>query len=102
MAEQGFLGVVIPEDAGGMGLGYVELAALAEEMGRALVPGAFISTLARGRSDSRCRIEDSISPRSATATRKATLALLEASASWDPDAVGMKQPMAHLPARKCS
>ena len=29
MAEQGFLGVIIPEDAGGMGLGMVELAALA-------------------------------------------------------------------------
>src|ERR1700679_1589101 len=28
MAEQGFLGVVFPEEAGGMGLGYVELAAL--------------------------------------------------------------------------
>ena len=45
MAQQGFLGVLIPEDAGGMGLGMVELAALAEEMGRALVPGAFLSTL---------------------------------------------------------
>jgi alkylation response protein AidB-like acyl-CoA dehydrogenase len=45
MAGQGFLGVLIPEDAGGMGLGMVELAALAEEMGRALVPGAFLSNL---------------------------------------------------------
>src|SRR5271155_3679407 len=45
MAQQGFLGVLIPEGAGGMGLGLVELAALAEEMGRALVPGGFISTL---------------------------------------------------------
>src|ERR1700684_3837253 len=48
MAEQGFLGVVFPEDAGGMGLGFVELAALAEEMGRALVPGAFLSNLFAG------------------------------------------------------
>src|ERR1700722_19328832 len=48
MAEQGFLGVVYPEDAGGMGLGLVELAALAEEMGRALVPGAFLATLLAG------------------------------------------------------
>jgi alkylation response protein AidB-like acyl-CoA dehydrogenase len=30
MAEQGFLGVVYPEEAGGMGLGLVELAALTE------------------------------------------------------------------------
>src|SRR5579864_2647321 len=48
MAEQGFLGVVFPEEAGGMGLGFVELAALAEEMGRALVPGAFLSNLFAG------------------------------------------------------
>src|SRR5258707_15294636 len=48
MAEQGFLGVVFPEDAGGTGLGLVELAALAEEMGRALVPGPYISTLLAG------------------------------------------------------
>ena len=58
MAEQGFLGVVIPEEAGGMGLGMVELAALAEEMGRALVPGAFLSNLSRGGGDSRGGIDE--------------------------------------------
>lgn len=86
MAEQGFLGVVIPEDAGGMGLGYVELAALTEEMGRALVPGAFISNLlasgAINASGSKAHLAEI-----ANGTKKATLALLEASASWDPDAV---------------
>ena len=48
MAKQGFLGVVFGEDVGGTGLGIVELAALAEEMGRALVPGPFLSTLLAG------------------------------------------------------
>src|SRR5258706_15885885 len=48
MTDQGFVGVVFPEAAGGMGLGYVELAALVEEMGRALVPGPYISTLLAG------------------------------------------------------
>ncbi len=88
MAEQGFLGVVIPEDAGGMGLGNVELAALAEEMGRALVPGAFISNLLAA------AVIDSAGSKQhlaeiASGKVKATLALLEASASWDPDSVQM-------------
>jgi alkylation response protein AidB-like acyl-CoA dehydrogenase len=88
MAEQGFLGVVLPEDAGGMGLGLVELAALAEEMGRALVPGAFLSNLtasvaihAAGSSRHLAEI--------ASGKVKASLALIESNASWDPDAVAM-------------
>ncbi len=45
MAEQGFLGIIFPEDYGGFGLGKVELALLMEEMGRALVPGPYFSTM---------------------------------------------------------
>ena len=45
MAEQGFTGITVPEAFGGLGLGKVELALLLEEMGRALVPGAFFSTV---------------------------------------------------------
>jgi alkylation response protein AidB-like acyl-CoA dehydrogenase len=89
MAEQGFLGVVIPEDAGGMGLGMVELAALAEEMGRALTPGAFLSTLlasAAIQSAGSSRLLAEI----ANGSVKVTLALLEAEASWNPEAVRMR------------
>lgn len=45
MAEQGFTGIIFPEDAGGLGLGKVELVLLMEEMGYALVPGPFFSTV---------------------------------------------------------
>src|SRR5260370_11365226 len=45
IADQGWTGLVLPEEHGGLGLGIVELAAVAEEMGRACLPGAFISTL---------------------------------------------------------
>jgi alkylation response protein AidB-like acyl-CoA dehydrogenase len=45
LAEQGFTGIVFPENAGGLGLGKVELALLMEEMGRALVPGPYFSTI---------------------------------------------------------
>jgi alkylation response protein AidB-like acyl-CoA dehydrogenase len=89
MAAQGFLGVLVPEEAGGMGLGMVELAALAEEMGRALVPGGFIATLTAaaaihaGGSTKHLR-------EIAAGEKKATLALLESSASWNPDAVAME------------
>jgi alkylation response protein AidB-like acyl-CoA dehydrogenase len=88
MAEQGFLGVVIPEDAGGMGLGMVELAALAEEMGRSLLPGAFLSTLLAS-----AAIQGAGSTKHlaeiADGSAMATVALLEAEASWNPDAVRM-------------
>src|SRR5215472_7342192 len=45
MAEQGFTGSIFPEEFGGLGLGKVELILLLEEMGYALVPGPFFSTV---------------------------------------------------------
>jgi alkylation response protein AidB-like acyl-CoA dehydrogenase len=45
LAEMGFLGVVIPEEHGGLGLGYLELCVIAEEMGRALAPVPFSSSV---------------------------------------------------------
>lgn len=44
-AEMGFLGVNIPEEFGGLGLGYLELCVLAEEVGRALAPVPFSSSV---------------------------------------------------------
>ena len=38
MAELGWLGVLVPESAGGLGLGLVDLVVLQEELGRAAVP----------------------------------------------------------------
>ena len=37
MAQAGWIGVAIPEEYGGMGLGYVELVAMLEQMGRYLL-----------------------------------------------------------------
>jgi alkylation response protein AidB-like acyl-CoA dehydrogenase len=45
LAEMGFLGVAIPEEFGGTGAGHLELCVLAEEMGRALAPVPFSSTV---------------------------------------------------------
>ena len=48
MAEQGWQGLVVPEEHGGAGLGFIDLAILIEEFGRALVPGPFIPTVVGG------------------------------------------------------
>ena len=57
MAEAGWLGLTLPEDLGGMGLGRAELAVLAEALGRALLsepfaplavfPGALLAGISR-------------------------------------------------------
>lgn len=45
LAEMGFCGAAIPEEYGGLGLGYLELCVIAEELGRALAPVPFDSTI---------------------------------------------------------
>ena len=45
LAEMGFLGVAISEQFGGAGAGHLELCVIAEEMGRALAPVPFASTI---------------------------------------------------------
>ncbi|HEX7761664.1 MAG TPA: acyl-CoA dehydrogenase family protein [Caulobacteraceae bacterium] len=45
VAGQGWLGAAIPEEHGGLGLGRMELCVIAEELGRALAPIPFASTV---------------------------------------------------------
>ncbi|HEY8696186.1 MAG TPA: acyl-CoA dehydrogenase family protein [Rhizomicrobium sp.] len=45
IAEMGWHGTAIPEAYGGLGLGYLELCVIAEELGRALAPVPFSSTV---------------------------------------------------------
>src|SRR5678815_3452504 len=45
VAEQGWLGAAIPEENGGLGLGHIELCAIAEELGRVVAPIPFASTV---------------------------------------------------------
>ncbi|SCF59265.1 acyl-CoA dehydrogenase [Streptomyces sp. Ncost-T10-10d] len=44
LAEQGVLGLHLPEEDGGAGYGLVELAVVTEELGRATAPGPFLPT----------------------------------------------------------
>jgi alkylation response protein AidB-like acyl-CoA dehydrogenase len=48
MAEQGWQGLLIPEEYGGAGFDFLDLSVLLEEFGRALVPGPFMSTVLGG------------------------------------------------------
>ena len=48
MAEQGWFGVIAPEQYGGFGLGATELGIICEEMGRALMPSVYFSTAVLG------------------------------------------------------
>jgi alkylation response protein AidB-like acyl-CoA dehydrogenase len=94
MAHQGWTGIVFDEGYGGLGLGLVEMAVALEEMGRALLPGPYLSTVllagavidAAGNSTQKRKYLSRISMGEA----HATLALLEDSASWDPDAVRLE------------
>ncbi len=43
--EMGFTATAIPEEYGGLGLGYLELCVIAEELGRSLAPTPFSSSV---------------------------------------------------------
>ncbi len=94
MAQQGWTGILFAEEYGGLGLGLVEMAVALEEMGRALLPGPYFSTVllagaaidAAGNPAQRHRYLSRISMGEA----HATLALLEADALWEPEAVQMQ------------
>jgi alkylation response protein AidB-like acyl-CoA dehydrogenase len=45
MVDQGWMGVDLPEDQGGLGLGFVEAAVLLEQVGRHTAPAPFLSSL---------------------------------------------------------
>jgi alkylation response protein AidB-like acyl-CoA dehydrogenase len=87
LAEQGWLGLVYPEQYGGAGLGFVDLTVLMEEMGRVVMPGPFFSTTILGglailEAGSAAQKEEWLT-KIATGEAKATLAWTEPSARWD-------------------
>jgi len=87
LAEQGFTGIIFPEEHGGMGLGIVELILLMEEAGYALLPGPLLSTLMAGAVLHACGSEAQqkkyISGICGGQAR-ASVAFLEETASWNP------------------
>jgi alkylation response protein AidB-like acyl-CoA dehydrogenase len=87
LAEQGWLGILYPEEAGGSGLGLVDMTVLMEEMGRAVMPGPFFSTVLLGgavilEAGSSAQREEWL-PRITAGDAKASLAWTEPNARWD-------------------
>ena len=87
LAENGWLGITYPEADGGSGLGLVDLVVLMEEVGRAVMPGPFPTTVLLGGA----AIAEAGSPSQgheflpgiAAGEIKATLAATEPNARWD-------------------
>src|SRR5262245_38792423 len=44
IAELGWMGLIVPEKQGGIGLGLLDLAFVLEELGRGAAPGPFLAT----------------------------------------------------------
>ncbi len=94
MAEQGWHGLIIPEEHGGSGMGYIDLVILMEEFGRALVPGPFIPTavggaiaLLEGGSDEQ---KKQYLPKIASGEQIWTLAFTEPTARFDAEGVELE------------
>jgi alkylation response protein AidB-like acyl-CoA dehydrogenase len=87
LAEQGWLGLIYPEEHGGSGLGFVDLTVLMEEMGRVVMPGPFFSTVLLGglaiREAGSAAQKKEWLTKIAAGQAKATLAWTEPSARWD-------------------
>src|SRR5215469_8758298 len=87
LAEQGWFGILYPEEAGGSGLGLVDMTVLMEEMGRAVMPGPFFSTVLLGgaaifEAGSPGQRQEWL-PRIAAGDAKVSLAWTEPNARWD-------------------
>jgi alkylation response protein AidB-like acyl-CoA dehydrogenase len=87
LAEQGWFGILYPEEAGGSGLGLVDMTVLMEEMGRAVMPGPFFATVLLGgaailEAGSAAQRQEWL-PRIAAGSVKASLAWTEPNARWD-------------------
>ncbi|HEY1702369.1 MAG TPA: acyl-CoA dehydrogenase family protein [Trebonia sp.] len=88
MAQQlGLQGLIVPEEFGGAGFGYVELLVVLEEMGRALLCAPYFSTVALA-ANLLLALEDKAAqadylPGIADGSLIATVALSEASGRWD-------------------
>lgn len=108
VAAQGWIGLTISERWGGLGQGVVDLAAVSEELGRACLPGPYLSTLwaatllDQSGHDALCA---KYLPGLVEGRQLATVALVEAEGDWAPSAVRLtataSDGQVQLDGRKC-
>lgn len=92
LTEQGWTGMTLSEEVGGLGFGLVDLCVVAEEMGRACLPGPFFSTYwaaalleNAGTPAQRKPLLEAI----ASGDKKSTVAWLEHGTDWKPESIAM-------------
>ena len=103
-AELGWPGLLVPPDLGGSGGSLLDVVLLVEEMGRAAYAGPYVGSavvatsvvLAAAGKEQRARVL----PPLAAGDRIATIALVEESGSFDPDAVTLGADGGRLSGRK--
>jgi alkylation response protein AidB-like acyl-CoA dehydrogenase len=92
MSDLGWMGTMIAEDDGGLGLSLIELAVLVEEMGRALLPSPFYSSVGLAApviaATAEGALRKSVLGGIASGELRATVALVEEEGRWD--AAGIK------------
>ena len=94
MAELGWTGLVFPEEYGGGGMSFLDLSVLLEEMGRACLPGPFLSTVMLGGlpilDTGSGEQKQEYLPKIASGEVIFTLALTESSAGYDAASITVK------------
>jgi alkylation response protein AidB-like acyl-CoA dehydrogenase len=93
LGELGWLGLILPEQYGGGGMGWVDLTVLLEEVGRSLFPGPLVSTLLAGATiadGGSASQHDRWLPGLADGSRIGTLALLDNSSRFGPEGIGLR------------
>ncbi len=87
IAEQGWLGLHLSETCGGLGLTAVELAVVAEEMGRACFPGPFLGSVWAGALIAEANPKSPLLEKLAAGETRGAVALVEPETGWNPTEV---------------
>lgn len=93
MAELGWMGLNIPEEYGGLGLTFLDLAMALEEMGRVVMPGPFFSTVVLAveliKEAGRKEHKENLLRKIAAGELIATVALYEPDVEWGPAGIDL-------------
>jgi alkylation response protein AidB-like acyl-CoA dehydrogenase len=87
LAELGWPGLVVAEEHGGLGLGTIELVVLQEQLGYALAPTPYLSTIAAGLLIAAAGSDEQQAqwlPKLAAGEARATVAVWEDESGWSP------------------
>ncbi len=74
LADMGFVGLLVPEAAGGQGLGPIELAIVCEEVGRVALPGPLLDAILAGAALAAAGGQDALLKDMAAGTKLVTIA----------------------------